>query len=109
MKKLIYVLLCFCVILFSCKTNNRKTFSDSKKSFVDTITVNVDEKGNMTVGNIKTDIDKLEKLLIDSVTTLKNEGQLQIPEFSLKVKGEGMLMGGRSMVQDIFESVKQNF
>lgn len=104
MKKAIILSLLFSAILFSCGTRTSNNSKTSKN--VDTITVNVDEQGNMTLGNKSIDIDNLEQLLIDSVNTLKKNGQTTIPEFNLVVEGEGMLMGGRGEVQDIFEDVK---
>jgi hypothetical protein len=90
------------IIMAGCKNNN----SNGTLKQVDTISVFVDENGNMKVGNRQISVDDLEKTLIDSVNALKKAGFSKIPEFNLVVKGEGMLMGGRAEVNDIFEMVK---
>jgi hypothetical protein len=96
-----------CLTACSSNTSDKSTSSENVLvKPVDTIFVYVDANSNMKVGEKSITVENLQKTLLDSVNSLKKSGATKIPEFKLIVKGEGMLMGARAEINDIFEAVK---
>jgi hypothetical protein len=107
MKKNVILAIVFCFLASACKTSSND--ESSKTLSVDTIFVNVDKNGNLTLGDKNIKLISLEKALTDSLNILLDNGVSKLPEFKLIIEDTGILMGSKGDVYDIFETVKNKY